>query len=214
MNKIELNFCKKKIENPDYHNEITLKRITKPITLLLGPNGTGKSMSIRSIKYELEKLGKKYLEFTTSRDDIVQKGAPAFGSWDINKLACAFHSEGERICDSFYDWAVEVMLKELHEDKGEMYIFIDEADSGLSFDRLLEVLYPIVHIATDYEKRGRKVYFIFSVNSYEMYEILSKGPTEALWIPSRRPVKFKDYKEFRNKYVEYYEEMHREEMEK
>lgn len=207
MNKEFRRFCENKIKDFDFHNEIKIKKCKKPITVLLGPNGCGKSLSIISMKAELNKEHINYIEYSTKKNDIVSKSASAFGRWNVYGLSCAFHSEGERMCDSFNDWCNTVMLKELLTNEDDLYIFIDEADSGLSLDRLIETL-NVLLVILDLEKEkhpNRIVKFVFTCNSYEMLECLRSDKTLFLWVPTQKEVNFKTYNSFAKKYREYYE---------
>lgn len=211
MNKQMKDFCEKKNSSYDYYSEITYKRIKSPITVLIGPNGTGKSMSLRGIKSYLKKNKIKYVSYSTSKDDIVSRGSSPFGSWDISKIACAFHSEGERMTDSFFDWANSDMLRGVLEDKEcPLFVLIDEADSGLSIDRLHQTLEQIVYIAKTEHERGRDIHFIFTCNSYEMLECLQSDITDVIWVPTKQSVHIKSYEKFKKPYIEYFEVMHHE----
>lgn len=208
MNNKMKKFCSKKKENYDHYSNISYKKIKSPITVLIGPNGTGKSLSLRNMKIDLEDNDIKVVSYSTSKDDIVQKGASPFGSWDISKIACAWSSEGERMTSSFFDWANSDMLRGILEDKKcPIYILIDEADSGLSIDRLIQTLSQIVYIAKEEYKNGRDIHFIFTCNSYEMLECLQSDITDIIWVPTKQSVSIKSYSKFKKPYVEYFKEM-------
>lgn len=211
MNKAMKDFCKKKQKDPSYYSSITVHDLTTPVTVLLGPNGTGKSMSLRLMKEYCKENNFKYASYSTSRDDIVQKSSPAFGNWDIYGLSCAFHSEGERMCDSFSDWASKEFLKVLLEDKFcPVWIFIDEADSGLSIDRIIKTIKPIINIAK-LDSKHRKLHIVFTCNSYELAQVLNSDATRFIWIPTREEVTLDSYEQFTSMYIEYADEMFTEE---
>lgn len=202
------NFCKKKLNQPDLYSEIELKDITYPITVLLGPNGTGKSMSLRLIKETLTEQNIKFESYSTSRDDIVSRGSSPFKNWDPSKLICAFHSEGERMIDSFHDWANEEMLRLiLKEPDKTIYILIDEADSGLSIDRIMQSIPQLVNITRMEHKRGRDIHVIFTCNSYELYECLKSDITQFIWVPTKEEISFNSYEEFKDPYLNYYRQI-------
>lgn len=210
MNKLMKQFIDNKKENPQYYAEISIKNIKSPITVLLGPNGTGKSMSLRNINCQLQLKKINFIKYTTSKDDIVQKGAPAFGNWDVSKIACAFTSEGERMTSSFFDWANTTMLSQIMTNDKELWMLIDEMDSGLSFDRLMESLLQIVSILKMEVSRGRKIYAIFTCNSYEMAELLQSPITDYIWVPTKEHIKLGSYYKFKKKYIDYYDKVHKE----
>ena len=211
MNQKMQKFCNKKKEHPDHYTEIKLKDLKTPITVLLGPNGTGKSMSIHLMKTECKQKNIKFASYSTSKDDIVGKSAPAFGDWNIYGLACAFHSEGERMCDSFYEWSNKDFLRALLEDKEcSVYIFIDEADSGLSIDRIIQSLRPIINII-EMDSKKRDLHVVFTCNSYELLQVLQSDITTCIWVPTKEEVHIHSYEDFAYRYLDYCEEMHVEE---
>lgn len=210
MNKKFKEFCDKKLEHPFYHNMITLKSLTKDLVILLGPNGSGKSMSMMNLEQECKRKKINYIKYSTKQNDIVLKASNPF-KMDLKGMSCAFHSEGERMCDSFYDWCNSIMLKELLTKETDLYILIDEADSGLSIDRLKESLEQLVHIL-ELEKQkhpNRIVKFIFTCNSYEMYEIIKTKDSKTIWLPTKEEISPRTYSQFKQRYVEYYEYMNR-----
>lgn len=209
MSKAMEKFYKKKLDDSQYHTELSIGNIKAPITVLLGPNGTGKSMSLRNFNMQLQFKSINFVTYSTSKDDIVQKGAPAFGSWDISKLACAFTSEGERMSSSFFDWANTTMLSQIMTNDKELWLLIDEADSGLSFDRLMETLLQIVSIVKMEHSKGRKIHAIFTCNSYEMAELLQSDLTDYIWVPTREHIKLGSYYKFKKRYIEYYDNVHK-----
>lgn len=203
-------FCNTKKKKPNHYNKIQLKDCTSQISILLGPNGTGKSMSLKLLEEECKKKKLKYLKYSNEAEDIVKK---AGWDWDPYKLACAFHSEGERMHDSFFEWANSVVLKELLSNEDNLYIMIDELDSGLSFDRIYYIAKQWLSILTmEKEKHpNRIVKFIFTANSYEMVRCFKSDPrTIFFWIPSHDVVTIKNYRDFENMYMEYYQYMYEE----
>lgn len=200
-------FYKKKKENPQYYNVVDLHRISAPITILIGPNGSGKTMSLRTIEQELKKANTKVIKYTTSQDDIVQKGAPAFGDWDPWKLAQAFTSEGERMSSSFVDWCNNAFLRGVLETREPLFALIDEADSGLSIDRLIQTIRPLLFIMREEMKKGRELHYVLTCNSYEMLDQFPGDLTEVIWMPTLDSIEFSDYEEFAEHYTKYYEKV-------
>ena len=218
MNKKYKKFMDKKNEDWKYYSEISVSRIKKPITILLGPNGTGKSMSLRNIKHELDKSKTKYVAYSTSKDDIVQRGAPAFGNWDVSKIAMAFSSEGERMTSSFIDWSSNEMLQAIFQDqKSPLWVLVDEADSGLSIDRLFLTLSQFITIITGEHERGRDIHAILTCNSWEMLEMFLLSSlqqyVDIIWVPTKESIRPRDYRTFKGLYLEYFDELFRKELE-
>lgn len=219
MNKKYQHFIDKKNENWQHYSEISTKRIKKPITVLLGPNGTGKSMSLKNLNYQINKIeGTKIVSYKTSQDDIVQKGAPAFGDWDISKIAMAFASEGERMVSSFFDWTNSDLLKNVLEDKDSpLWVLVDEADSGLSIDRLVLTISQFLFVIISEVKRGRDIHAVLTCNSWEMLEtFLTKGAADyvdIIWVPTKESIHPKTYEDFKKPYREYFDAVFREDLE-
>ena len=208
MNKKEALFIQKKKEDINHHSELSLRHITKPITILLGPNGSGKSMSMKNMKYQLEDKKMKYSSYSTSKDDIVSKASGPFGDWAIEKIACAFISEGERMNHSIADWMCGPMMKDILTDRDKpIYIFIDEMDSGLSIDKIMEETKDILFVVKEELKQNRDIHFIISCNSYELAEALNTEYTEYIWLPTKQRIKLGSYNRFKQRYVEFYKEM-------
>lgn len=187
---------------------LTPDNIVKSITLLLGPNGTGKSMSIRNLFEEFRGNGYKAFIYSNKGEDIVTHHS----EWDPRKLVCAFHSEGERICDSINDWADRVYLKELLTNTDDIVFLFDEFDSGLSYDRLQNQIRDFNNIIQlEKEKHPlRIVKYIYTCNSYEMLECFDNISDELLdiiWVPTKEHIPKMSYEEFKNRYIQYYEYM-------
>ena len=202
-------FCKRKKEDPQYCNTVPLNKITKPLTILLGPNGTGKSTSIRLMREELKhNKDVKVLNYSTSRDDIVA----TTGEWNMSaeRLFYAFTSEGERMEASFFQWVSENLSKQDLKDKRAIYILIDELDSGLSVDKLSEHAYAIISLLTKLLSK-KKAYVIVTGNSYELLDVFSNYTNkDVFWVPTGQRVSIRTYSEFKKKYLSYSIEMSKE----
>lgn len=208
MNKKMKEFCKKKLEDPGYHKEIKWYNLFSPIIILLGPNGTGKSTSLRLMQEELEqRKDTKVIKYSTTNDDIVRKYSGMF--FKPEALVSAFHSEGERMSDSFFDWCEKVMVPEVLRNKSELYIFIDEADSGLSLDKIHEQFQDILYIMKEEVKRGHKVHLVITANSYELAEVFKDEYKIAsyIWVPTGDYITLGSYNSYKKRYLEYYKEM-------
>ena len=201
-------FYKDKINKPDHYTCFTLDDIKSPITVLLGPNGTGKSLSLLSMISECKNRNLDYISYSTSKNDIVSASSSPFGNWDIYGISCAFHSEGERMLDSFYKWFNEKGLKSIFETYPKpLYIFIDEFDSGLSIDRIIYSVKSIMYIMKN-ELTRRPISLVLTSNSYELCEALVNDLTTFIWLPTKSKISFNNYKEFKDPYVDYYNNVH------
>lgn len=199
-------FIANKLKDENHYTELSIVNLEKPITILLGPNGTGKSRSLENMKYELKyEEDLSYVMYSTSHDDIVKNAGSPFSSIGFEGLIFNWKSEGERMIGSFQNWCREKMLREILSHKKELYIFIDEADSGLSIDRLKQSLEQIKFVIEEELKKGRKIHLIATCNSYEMYEIMKSDITETIWIPTKDKIELNSYEEFKSLYTYFFD---------
>ena len=202
MNNIEIKFCEEKRKHPGKYNLLEINNISNDITILLGPNGTGKSLSLMNIEENCKNIDDiECIRYSNNNEDIVKRGG---WDWDPYKLACAFHSEGERICDSFEEWSQRVMLNKVLKSSNNLIILTDEIDSGLSLDRLYYQLKQYLFILDKEKKPSRKIKYVFTCNSYEMLEIFkNRNDVDIIWLPSKKRIKINSYNKFKEKYIEY-----------
>lgn len=203
-------YCNQKWNDNWYYKKISLSRIKAPFTILMGPNGCGKSMSMKLMQQTLDDRGGTYLAYSNKMNDIVNRHCNAFGDWDPNALAHAFFSEGERIkgsIDDFNNSDFLRILNETPEDK-DIYIFLDEFDSGLSFDKLRRVikLYIWIYGREIQKCPNRNLYFVFTCNSYEMLRCfqLDNPMMDIIWVPTGTKIEIKTYKQFEDLYSYYF----------
>ena len=211
MNKKMRNFCKKKLAQPDYYTKIEWYSLLQPITILLGPNGTGKTSSIRYMIDELKNTHHtNIVSYSTSKDDTRRKHTTPL-DFRPEALAANFLSEGERMNQSFFTWVEEEMLPAILKDpSSELFIFIDEADSGLSLDKIYEAFNDILFIMREEVKRGRRIHLIVAANSYELAEVFNNeemGFVAYMWVPTNEYIILGSYNKFKGRYMEYYREM-------
>lgn len=219
MNQKFKHFCDKKYEDPEYYKEINPDKLTSDITILLGPNGSGKSMSFRWLESYFKNNNIECLTYSNKRNDIVN----TCFNFDITKLVCAFHSEGERIKDSIYEFSGSHFINELLSNEKDIYVLIDELDSGLSIDSLLNIIseYIQVIVLEKYKHPERTVKLVFSCNSYEMlhsfYIALDEVKNDPLfynykcyipeinliWVPTMEYIYVSSYDYFIKRYMDY-----------
>lgn len=219
MNQKFKRFCDKKYQDPEYHKEIKPDKLISDITILLGPNGSGKSMSFRSLESYFKNNNIECLTYSNKRNDIVNTCV----DFDITKLICAFHSEGERIKDSIYNFSESNFINELLSNEKDIYVLIDELDSGLSIDSLLNIIseYIQVIVLEKHKHPERTVKLVFSCNSYEMlhsfYIALDEVKNDPLyynykayipeinliWVPTMEYIYVSSYDAFIKRYMNY-----------
>ena len=219
MNQKFKRFCDKKYEDPEYYKEINPDKLISDITILLGPNGSGKSMSFRSLESYFKNNNIECLTYSNKRNDIVNTCV----DFDITKLVCAFHSEGERIKDSIYEFSGSHFINELLSNEKDIYVLIDELDSGLSIDSLLNIISEYIQVITleKHKHPERTVKLVFSCNSYEMlhsfYITLDEVKNDPLfynykgyipeisliWVPTMEYIYVSSYDAFIKRYMDY-----------
>lgn len=200
-------YCLAKWKDGSFYKEIDISKIETPFTILLGPNGCGKSMSIRLMQQTLDSQKKKYLAYSNKNNDVVIHDS----YFDPTLIAYAFTSEGERIKGSIDHWNNGKFLKAILKDDKDLFIFLDEFDSGLSFDKLKWVINTYIWI---YEQEKikhpkRKLTFILTCNSWEMLRCFKDymSITKTIWVPTATEVWISDYEQFEGMYDYYFRYM-------
>lgn len=169
----------------------------KKITLLLGKNGDGKTSFMRSIEQKL----RHDEEFFVINDDARNRGDHMGNIFDPEHLVSTrFSSEGETLIHT-----IGTMLQKVkyHHDKGQKVILcLDKADSGLSIDRIKEV----VDFLLDKDVSPLIHRLVVSANSYELASQFLIGSrendTNTLWIKDMTSIKIPStYKEFIDLYL-------------
>lgn len=157
--------------------------INKGITVLTGPNGSGKTYACAQICDYLDEQKKKYLNVNVYEEG--KHTADSFTlSGDMQSLAKYLNSsEGQRVFDTLVDINTPKMgnyVRELKEnDIKEGYIIIDGCDSGVSIDLMLSYRELFNFILEDCKKDNIEMYIIITSNSYELvYDY------DCIWIPT------------------------------
>ena len=208
------NFIKKIVKDPDYFSKLDLSILDKPVNLLMGPNGCGKSQTLKALEEKLKKENILFIKYSTSNDAQV---GTYVNDWNRDSdtyeqgILSAFRSEGERMNQLFNVWfekqALPALLSKETKDK-PIRILIDEADSGLSIDRIMNSLRGIVTVIVPTElKKKRDIQFFLTLNSYEMFEALQSEYTKNIWVPTQEVWSPKSYEDFSKPYKYYFEKV-------
>jgi len=204
-------FIKTKKSNSDYFVNLDLDLLDAPINILTGCNGCGKSQTLKRLKNVFETQGVDYVEYSTSKDAQV---STYVNDWNTDSetykqgMVAAFSSEGERMHQLFCVWVDKQLFPLLHTKSKKVRVIIDEADSGLSIDRIIASLRGIASLIVPTElKLGRDIKFYLTANSYEMIEVLKSKNTKIIWVPTQQEWNPKTYEEFKEPYVYYEKEV-------
>ena len=114
--------------------------------------------------------------------------------------------------ESFTTWVEEEMIPAILKDKNDLFILIDEADSGLSLDKMYETFCDIIFIIKQELKNNRRIKMVISANSYELAELFNSeesGTVSYIWVPTEEYIILGSYNKFKKRYIEYYEEMNK-----
>lgn len=203
-----LEFIEKKKKDFSHHVVVPESLLNSPIVILTGCNGSGKSQTLK----KLDKEWKEKYEVLSYRTSKEGRSKNYVNPWNSDSysyargLASCFESEGERMQDLFSLWADQVLLPKLCKTRDPIRVLIDEADSGLSWDKVMYSLSGISRTIVPMElERGRDIKFIFTANSYPMIEALDSPNTKILWVPTKEEWAPKTYEEFKEPYKYYFE---------
>lgn len=204
-------------EEPTY-NTIQLNQLNTPFTVIIGPNGTGKSMSLDSIKKELEQQDVQIAHFGAVNDNAIKK--VNFYSDSPEKIMGAmgskFSSEGEELSYSFKQWfqdyAMYALLKGKETEK-DIWFLLDELDSGLSYDRIRLIVEQLEFIQTMELNEGRHLHVVLTSNSYELVSAVQKNVSnyEILNVETNENItdKIHSFEDFIQLYQKQYQKLNR-----
>ena len=169
------------------------------LTIVIGCNGYGKTSFLRGLENHLGRKHVECISWSDSRDGRTNGMSQFLWSDDIDGLSSmAFHSEGQAMLASFGRKCVQLIGHKVRHREGlkELFVLVDQIDSGLDVHMINEVKKTFKIIIEDMKKRGIDAYIVMSANSYT----LVKG--EYCIDPvTRRPIIFNNYDEYAN-YIE------------
>ena len=174
-------------KHPETSDYFTFETDNK-IVVLLGPNGAGKTTMLRSFE---DQLNEKFTVIFDNPQEID-------GNVDYNKSYEPEHvirrwtSEGERMIYTLVNTLQRI--GESVREKNPTVVLFDRLDSGLSYDRIKELVDVVV------EQVSNDVEFIaVAANSYELCYAL-KDVASFYWVPTNEWIDLPKFEEFIEKY--------------
>lgn len=176
------------------------------ISVILAPNGGGKTTTLNNLKKELEKKNIKVFLYSHYNDSfkLGKNNYPEIFNKPENIIYSKFKSEGEELQYSFEEWLEKNIFKlmfgiregMIHID--ELVLLIDELDSGLSLDKIKETISIFELFFIDAKKSNTKLKIILSANSYEL---ASQFKDSCYWLKTGKLVNIENYNNFEKLYV-------------
>lgn len=165
----------------NYKNKLI--EINPGVTVLTGPNGSGKTYACHQIHDYLTSQHKKcynvdiYADNKTIGDYYLTRG-------NTKALAQYFiASEGQRVYDTFIDnntVKIGRFIRKLRDEHiPDGYIIIDGCDSGVSPDLMMNYRELFDLILNDCQKANIEIYIIITSNSYTLIPYY-----DCIWIPT------------------------------
>lgn len=179
--------------NPKYtkRESIPVKYNINPgITMLIGPNGSGKTTALSQIRSlfsveddlvkkwntieinnSIRNLYSSYLYDNVYEETFTKSSWGATDHWD--RVAQTFeNSEGQNMYDYLYYKINEIgqaVTKAIKNNKKGIFLLFDGLDSGLSLDVINTIRKSVLEFIIETEKKrsNLEVYILCSANSYE-----------------------------------------------
>ena len=164
-------------------------------TVLVGPNGCGKTTLINTIKYKLEKQKIPFVKYDNVHDGGSNSRSKAGFYGDIEFLATSLmSSEGQEIVINMGKIAGIIgteFRKAAAKGEKEFWVLLDAVDSGLSIDNVVDLKEYL--FGTIYEHAGDvEIYILVVANAFEMCR-----DEKCFDVKAGEYLEFADYEDYR-----------------
>jgi predicted ATP-binding protein involved in virulence len=178
------------------------KDFKNEISVILAPNGGGKTTTLINLETELKKKNISVFLYSHYKDNykLGKQGRDEIFADVNNVIYSHFKSEGEELQYSFNEWLeknifnVMFSIREHKSNIKELCILIDELDSGLSLDKIIDTVSIFEHFLKDARNAGVKMKIILSANSYEL---ASQYKNSCYWLKTGKLIKIDTYDDFK-----------------
>lgn len=178
------------------HNGFMLN-LRPGFTAIVGPNGAGKTTLLSQIKEKARSKNYRTLSWSNLSDGGQDAMQRMLSTGDIKALALsASSSEGQNVTINFGNIVPKIneSVQKTKNDGVPLFVFLDGIDSGLSIDRLQDIisLFQLIEKDAGVHPGGAEhpVYVLAAVNQYE----LARG--YCIDARTGRPVSFADYTDY------------------
>lgn len=158
--------------------------------VLMGKNGAGKTTMMNAIEQELDHKD----NIIVLNDDARNRGDTMSNVFDPQHImSTRFSSEGESLIHTFGAMFQKVGYHVKQKDR--IILCLDKVDSGLSYDRIKEV----VEFLEEFMVKEVE-HIVISANSYELASLL-KDKAEFYWVETNEYFELGSWDEFVKRYV-------------